>query len=400
MCAGAVALVVGAAAFVGCTDEGSDPAPRSTWTFDGYPVLEPWTLAMRGSDDEAANVVVLGDSVSEGYGFQRNLERRWVDRLERALRARAGVDDCEPVSQGFHGTGSVVPARYHAPSMPDPATSGRATPQPAAGPGGRALDLAPGASVTWRIDATSVDIGYRTRPGGGPLRVTIDGEIPLKGVAIPTDSDGEEAGERTVWESGDLGPGPHTIRVRNSSTILSGAPATVTDITPFDGDRGRCVHVLDASRSGMTADYITRTPSYLADALSLDPDLLVVPLGFNDARSGSSPAAFGRTLDRLIEQARAEGYEGPVLLVGWFEPRWGSSIPDWSEYIAAMSQRTERHGGVSMLDLSAVLPPVRGAPQGLYMDSLHPSASAQPRIARSLLEALAPRGEFVPDRED
>lgn len=391
-----MALVVGAAVFVGCSDEGSDPAPRSTWTFDGYPVLEPWTLAMRGSDEEAANVVVLGDSVSEGYGFQRNLERRWVDRLQRALRARAGVDDCSTESKGFHGTGSVVPARYHAPSMPDPARSGRTAPQPAAGPGGRALDLAPGGSVTWRVDAESVDIGYRTRPGGGSLRVTIDGRIPIRGVAIPTDSesdpDGDDEGERSVWSSGDLGPGTHTVRVRNSTSVLDGSMTTVTDLTPFHGDRDRCVHVLDASRSGMTADHITKTPSYLADALSLDPDVLVVPLGFNDARSGSSPAAFGRTLDRLIEQARAEGYEGPVLLVGWFEPRWGPSIPPWSEYVDAMSRRT-KHGGVSFLDLSVVLPPVRGAPQGLYMDSLHPSAAAQPRIARSLLEALAPRGE-------
>lgn len=391
MCAAVVALVVAAAALVGCQSEGSDPAARSTWTFDGYSVLEPWTLAMRGSDDEAANVVVLGDSVSEGYGFRRNLERRWVDRLERALRARAGVEDCPTDPAGYRGTSSVVPARYHAPSMPDPYRAGRTAPQPMAGPGGRALDLKPGGSVTWTVEAESVDIGYRTRPDGGTLEVTIDGQVPLEGVAIPTELDGGEA-ERVVWSSGDLGPGEHTVRVRNSTSVLSGALTTVTDLTPFRGDRDRCVHVLDASRSGVTAERITQTPSYLADALSLDPDLLVVPLGFNDARSGSSPADFGRTLDRLITQARSEGYEGPVLLVGWFEPRWGTSIPPWSEYLEAMSGRTERDA-VSFLDLSAVLPPVRGAPEGLYMDSLHPSAAAQPRIARSLLEALAPRDE-------
>lgn len=396
MCAGVLALVVGTTVVVGCQESDEESAPRSTWSFDGYSVLQPWTFAMRGSEDEAANVVVLGDSVSEGYGLDGHLERRWVDRLERALRARAGVEGCPTDPAGYHGTSSVVPARYHAPSLPDPATAGRVSPQPAAGPGGRALDLRPGGSVTWEVDAESVDIGYRTRPEGGDLQVTIDGTIPDDGVSIPTASDGEGDAQRAVWSSDDLGPGTHTVRVRNNSSVLDGSLTTVTDLTPFRGDRDRCVHVLDASRSGATADRITKTPSYLADALSLDPDLLLVPLGFNDARAGSSPADFGRTLDRLITQVRDEGYDGPVLLVGWFEPRWGADIPPWPEYVAQMGKRTS-HDGVSFLDLSVVLPPVRGAAQGTYLDSLHPSAAAQPRMARSLLEALAPRGDFEPD---
>lgn len=395
MCAGVLALVVGTTVVVGCQESDEESAPRSTWSFDGYSVLQPWTFAMRGSEDEAANVVVLGDSVSEGYGLDGHLERRWVDRLERALRARAGVEGCPTDPAGYHGTSSVVPARYHAPSLPDPATAGRVSPQPAAGPGGRALDLRPGGSVTWEVDAESVDIGYRTRPEGGDLQVTIDGTIPDDGVSIPTASDGEGDAQRAVWSSDDLGPGTHTVRVRNNSSVLDGSLTTVTDLTPFRGDRDRCVHVLDASRSGATADRITKTPSYLADALSLDPDLLLVPLGFNDARAGSSPADFGRTLDRLITQVRDEGYDGPVLLVGWFEPRWGADIPPWPEYVAQMGKRTS-HDGVSFLDLSVVLPPVRGAAQGTYLDSLHPSAAAQPRMARSLLEALAPRGDFEP----
>ncbi len=382
--------MVAGALLVGCTQTPDrEASSTSTRTFEGQPVLEPWTEAMRASDHESANVVVLGDSVSEGFGFERNLERRWVDRLQRALRVRAGVEDCPTDPGGFHGTTSVVPARYHAPSLPEPTTAGRTAPQPTAGPGGRALDLAPGGSVTWQVEAESVDIGYRTRPEGGGLQVTIDGRIPIEGVAIPTDSEAEE-GERAVWSSRDLGPGPHTVRVRNISSVLTGALATVTDLTPFRGDRGRCVHVLDASRSGVTAGAITRTPTYLADSLSFDPDLLLVPLGFNDARSGTSPTAFGLVLDRLIGQVREEGYDGPVLLVGWYTPKWDSSIPEWSDYLDVMAKRTS-HEQVSFLDLSAALPPVRSAPRGIYMDSLHPGAKGQPLIAASLLEVLAPR---------
>lgn len=386
MLAAVVALVLCGAA--GCT--GTEPEPTPTRTFDGYPVLEPWTEAMLGADSDAATIVVLGDSVSEGFGVQGELQHRWVDRLQRSLRARVGTPDCPRGIAGFHGSTSVIPADYRARTLPDPATSGEVLPQYQVGPGGRSLQLTPGASVTWQVHARSVDVGYRTRPGGGTLRVEIDGITPPDGLAVRTHATPE--GERRVWSSGDLGPGRHTVTVVNSSDLSGGAPVTVTDLTPFRGDRDRCVHVLDASRSGVSARTISRTPTYLADSLSLDPDLLVVPLGFNDAQRGVGPAEFGRVLDSLIEQTRGLGYEGPVLLVGWFVPDWGER-PQWSRYLAQMEERT-RHDAVSFIDLSAVLPPVASAPDGVYMDALHPGPKGQRLIAESLLEALAPRSDL------
>lgn len=90
-CAAAVALALLGVA--GCAPP--DPAPAPTLTFDGYPVLEPWTEAMHAADGDAANIVVLGDSVSEGTGVGHRLENRWVDRLQRDLRRRVGSPDCQ-----------------------------------------------------------------------------------------------------------------------------------------------------------------------------------------------------------------------------------------------------------------------------------------------------------------
>ena len=123
------------------------------------------------------------------------------------------------------------------------------------------------------------------------------------------------------------------------------------------------------------------------------PDLLLVPLGFNDALRGVGPAEFGRVLDSLLEQTREQGYEGPVLLVGWFVPDWGDRAPAWSLYLDQMADRTD-HAGVSFIDLSAVLPPVATAPDGVYLDGLHPGPRGQVLIADSLLEALAPRPDL------
>lgn len=397
------------------------PAQDPTQTFDGYPVLEPWSQAMLDAEDEAANVVVLGDSVSEGSGVEHRLANRWVDRLQRDLRRRVGAPGCSSDPGGYHGTTSVVPADYRARRLPDPATDGEVTPLTQVGPGGRALQLGPGASITWRVDARSVDVGYRTRPGGGTLRVTIDGVTPAPALAIPTGSgpaanapaategtgapqngprakgargtDIDPEGERRVWSSTGLGAGQHTVTVTNGSAVGSDAPVTVTDLRPYNGDRGRCVHVLDASRAGVPARFIAQTPSYLADSLALDPDLLVVPLGFNDALQGVGPAEFGRVLDSLITQTRGHGYEGPILLVGWYVPAWRESIPPWNRYLEQMAERTE-HEGVSFLDLSAVLPPVATAPDGVYYDRVHPGPRGQVLIAESMLEVLAPRADL------
>ena len=385
--AGLSALALGLALLAGCTDTEEAPEPTGGATWERTAVLDPWLDAVSTSDVEAANVVVLGDSVSEGYGLSNHLERRWVDRLQAGLRRRAGAPGCPTTPGGWHGTTSLVPADYRAQSLPHPRVAGRADPAPTLGPGGRGLTLRPGASVTWLVDARSVDIGYRTRFAGGPLRVEIDGQVPADGISVPTDAD--PSAERKVWSSGDLGPGSHRVTVSNPQPATSSHFATVTDLTPFRGDRGRCVHVLDASRSGVSAQTIAQTPTYLKDSLSLDPDLVLVPLGFNDRRAGVRPADFGRSLDTLVRQARSLGYEGPILLVGWFTP--GTDGPDWSGYLRQMAARTD-HEGVSFIDLSAVLPAARPGSR-YYIDGLHPSADGQPLIASSLVEALAPEDE-------
>lgn len=352
-------------------------------------MLDPWYAAARDADRAPARVVVLGDSVSEGYGMSDHLERRWIDRLQAQLRRRSQVAGCPTAPGGWHGTTSLVPADYRASSLPRPSVSGDAIPAPTLGPGGRALTLGPGASITWRVSADSVDIGYRTRFAGAPLQIEIDGKIPLKGLAVATDTD--PSAERRVWSSDDLGPGQHTVTVRNAEPSPSSGRATVTDLTPFRGDRDRCVQVLDSSRSGVSVRTIVETPTYLKDSLSLDPDLLLVPLGFNDLRAGVPASEFGSSLDTLIRQVRSLGYDGPILLVGWFTPAPSPGEPEWSGYLRQMAARVD-HAGVSFVDLSVVLP--AADPRSRYfIDGLHPSAAAQPLIADSLTEVLAPHSE-------
>lgn len=384
----ATAAVLLGALVAGCTG-GSSPGPTGTAQVERDSVLDPWFDAVEDADDSAANIVVLGDSVSEGHGLTM-LQHRWIDRLQWGLRERSSVEGCPTGPGGYRGTSSLVPADYWAPGLPDPVVRGTTRLAPSVGPGGRARTLAPGASISWTATTDAVDIGYRTRADGGPMQVLVDGQIPLGGMAVPTE--GKES-QRRVWSSRDLGQGQHTITARNASEAGSGQVVTVTDLTPYRGDRDRCVHVLDASRSGMSVRTITRTPTYLEDALSLDPDLLIVPLGFNDGGAGVPASTFGKSLDTLITQTRAKGYGGPILLVGLYTPAASPGRPGWPSYLEQMRTRT-RHEAVSFVDLSTVLPRADPSTRN-YRDGLHASQYGQRMISDALIDPLVPPARSV-----
>lgn len=387
--AAAAGLAAVLALLAGC-GSGEGRTATGTASVQRQPVLEPWFDAARSSGDEPATVVVLGDSVSEGYGLTGHLERRWVDQLQRRLRERL-TPDCPTTPAGWHGTSSVVPAAYRGRGMLQPRRTGVTRDVLDAGPGGRSLSLAPGATLTWVVDAREVDVGYRTSPGGGTLRLEVDGAVAKGAARLPSGTAGPaEETERRVWRSGDLGPGSHRVRAVNASPAGGGA-VTMTDLRPYRGDRDRCAHVLDASRSGVSLRFVVERPAYLDDTLALDPDLLVVPLGFNDARAGQTPADFRVSLRRLVAEVRERGYDGPVLLVGLFEPASGALTDEWSDYLRGMQGTARASTGVSYLDLSAVLPPVDGAPDGVYVDGLHPGVTGMTLIADAMAGVLTPR---------
>lgn len=375
-----------------CTADAPQRSGPATVTQSG--VLAPWYEAALESAQRPATVVVLGDSVSEGWGLRDRLERRWIDRLQVGLRERL-TPDCETAPGGWFGTASLVPADYAAASLPDPGRSGDIRPVETAGPGGRSLALAPGASLTWELRADEVDVGYRTTPGGGDLSIAVDGDPGVGVPVIDTAVEGTDPGGREVWESWALGDGSHRVTATNVSPA-GGGLVTVTDARSYRGDRDRCIHVLDASRSGVTLAQITRTPDYLADSLALEPDLLLVPLGFNDARTGQTPDRFAASIDALVTQARALDHHVPILLVGLHEPPDDLFEHPWSDYLAVMREAAPRHEGVSFIDLSVAMPASQRGPSGAYLDALHPSPEGMRRIAEALLDPLTPRGVSTP----
>lgn len=352
-------------------------------------VLQPWYDALADAGQAPATVVVLGDSVSEGYGLGEDLSLRWVARLQDALRAQDAEEGCPTGPGGFHGASTLVPAWYAAPTLPDPVTTGRVREVGTVGPGGRAMVLGPGATISWEVVASEVVIGYRTSPVGGDLEITADGEQTLAGRRIATK---DRLDERREWSSPSQDLAERTWTVRNLS---ADATVTVTDLTPYRGDRGRCVHVVDASHSGISARSVGERTEYVRDSLSMNPDLLVVPLGFNDARAGQTPDELRDSVRTVVSTSRRMGYEGPVLLVSWHAPPPAFFDRSWAGYREAL-QDLDEEDGVAYVDVGAAMPPVVGAPRGVYLDALHPGRAGQVIIADALARVLTPPGPVRP----
>ncbi|MEX1909195.1 GDSL-type esterase/lipase family protein [Janibacter sp. Y6] len=386
------ALLAGALAAVGLALVVAAPGPperREGATVAHAAVLQPWYTALAEADRAPATVVVMGDSVSEGYGLGEDLSVRWVSRLQDALRGQGATSDCPTGPSGFHGTTSLVPAWYAAPTLPDARTTGQVREIGTVGPGGRALVLGPGATVSWRVSASEVAVGYRTGPAGGDLEITADGQETLAGRRVVTQ---DPVDERRVWHSQSQDLDERTWTVRNLSPDRT---VTVTDLTPFRGDRDRCVHVVDASHSGISARSVSERVEYIRDSLSMNPDLLVVPLGFNDARAGQTPDELRESLRTIVATSRRMGYEGPVLLVSWHAPPPAFFDRSWSGYREALRSMSEEDG-VAYVDAGAAMPPVVGAPRGVYLDALHPGRVGQVIIAETLTRVLTPPGPVLP----
>ncbi|MBD5829723.1 hypothetical protein AWH69_05740 [Janibacter melonis] len=386
------ALLAGALAAVGLAAVVGGPGPpdsREGVAVAHSEVLQPWYSALADADVAPATVTVLGDSVSEGYGLGDDLSVRWVSRLQDALRAQDPGSGCPTGPAGFHGTTSLVPAWYAAASLPDPRTTGQVREIGTVGPGGRAVVLGPGATISWDVAASEVAIGYRTGPAGADLEVTTDGEQTLAGRRVSTE---DRVAERRVWHSSGQDLDERTWTARNLS---SDRTVTITDLTPFRGDRDRCVHVVDASHSGISARSVSERVEYIRDSLSMNPDLLLVPLGFNDARAGQTPDELRDSVRTIIATSRRMGYDGPVLLVSWHAPPPAFFGRSWSGYRQALSDLDEQDG-VAYVDVGAAMPPVVGAPRGVYLDALHPGREGQVIIAEALTRVLSPPGPVRP----
>jgi acyl-CoA thioesterase-1 len=138
--------------------------------------------------------------------------------------------------------------------------------------------------------------------------------------------------------------------------------------------------VINASISGETTSGGLRR---IGKALQQHrPEIVIVELGANDGLRGATVAETERNLNMIIEQIRTTNAK--VLLLGiQLPPNYG---PDYTRQFHALYPKLAKRYGVALLPFILEGIP----PEQFQADNLHPTAAAQPLIARNILHSLMP----------
>ena len=144
-------------------------------------------------------------------------------------------------------------------------------------------------------------------------------------------------------------------------------------------DEGLPVRVVNAGVSGDTsAGGRARLPWLLKQR----PDVLVVALGGNDGLRGLPPSSTRENLERIVENAQAEGVS--VLLLGLrMPPNFG---PDFTAEFERLYGEVADEHDVPLVPF--MLEGVAGDPELNQGDGIHPTAEGQRRVAENVLPAL------------
>lgn len=148
------------------------------------------------------------------------------------------------------------------------------------------------------------------------------------------------------------------------------------------GEQGTAWQVRNASVSGETTDGgLRRLPAILDE---INPDLVILELGANDALRGLPLAQSKVNLAKMIDLATSRGAK--VLLVGMeIPPNYG---PEYTGQFRQMYQDLAAAHKVSLLPF--LLAPIADQRDNFMADNLHPTAEAQIAVGKHVLEALKP----------
>lgn len=324
--------------------------------YPSYADLGSWFAALSGANEQQAQMMLIGDSISEGLRLER-AEDRWQSRTQATLRAVTGArrGAAFPFIPGYFNTGFDEGERYH-----PLATEGNVTRSSIRGMSARTLLLDDvDAAVTFKFVGTSAILHFENGGEDGVARVIVNGKPEI--VVIQSLEDG-------VLPFENLMGGGHRIRVEKVSGTVA-----VGGVTTYDRDETRGLRIIDGARSGMATSHIfdpTRAEAYQRYMRVTGPyQLVVVALGTNDYTG--EPVDSGSNMSQIIDVIRAV-HSGTILILGCALGR-GRDPEVWEQFESAWRAAADSHPDVVFASVREGMPD--GAVDSrLYADSLHPNS--------------------------
>ncbi len=306
-------------------------AMNSIRVFNGA-ALSNWNAAIANRNSAPAVLMVMGDSIGEGYTDSSNVVAtgsRWIDVLRNELYAKYPVAGVTPPASSyvpaFRGTGSTAWTLIGAP-VPT-------SYQNSFGLGLRAgLTATVGSGYEITMDCTSISLHYIRGVGFADCKV----EAFISG-AYATVGTFSTAGALSsqVWNSGAFS-GPATkIKI----TANTAANFYLEGVRFYNGDEAKGIHVIDASHFGYTINSYSSngTQPYLPLAF-VQPHLVIIPMTYNDFSGQTAVATYTTQLQSTLTSLRSirSGQQVALLSYGSRGDVAAPTIP-YSSYEAAMN---------------------------------------------------------------
>jgi lysophospholipase L1-like esterase len=366
--------------------------PNQTWqqSAGGHSYkLQGWFAALAARNVARANVAIIGDSISAGLGAS-TFARTYPQQLAVMLNARFPTPGLTA-----HGRGFLAPAPL---GVTPWAASSYVTVSPAGlagiggyGPGMLTCNIVTGPyTLAYALTGDSADIMWVGSPGFG----TGEWKVDAGGfTTFSTSTGGFSDGNITHVSLGAAGA--HTLTIATSS---AGGGIFIDGVVEYDTDYASGIQVHTGGLSGSkSGDWLT-TGSNISQAFAtaaLQPGLLVIELGVNDAAAAITPAKFASNLTSLIAlQRTAYTTAPPVLLLMVYNAYYDGSVTAaaWATYVQAAYGVAAADAAVDVLDLTLRMPPTNAANTWslYYSDGVHPGDRGHQMIADALCEFLSP----------
>lgn len=350
----------------------TDNLPRHAAYLAHEDKLTGWRQALAGHASAPAQVVVYGDSISEGTGTSTVLNR-WINRAQTKLRYRYGVAGGAEFP--------FIPAIPKTAAAGFPVTrAGSITVDSTYGLGWRTAVLTDTTStVTFTFTGTSAKLMYFKASGTGVMNITIDGGTPT---VLDTNSGrNPPAGNGTnTWATPALTPGTHTMQVKYDATSTQNV--YVMGLLTYNGDESSGIRILDASYHGISSTFLTSTRNTTASNALLAAgtvSLVVIAIETNDFGNATALATYKANIQAFIDALRTGNaqYKGNIALVNMYKAD-GRDEATWNGYAQQLKDIAAADPRASFFDLRLRMPDIPkpyNLPQslGLFADSLHPN---------------------------
>lgn len=343
-------------------------------------LMQRFTGGLMDQQNSPLRVAVIGDSISEGWYSALPTNRR---------RALGLIEDGLNYSQA-RGNG-WLPAVYVNNALPAEGIAseslsdgGDLRPDYRYGLGRKALYMQNNAWRQWSVTGTSVRVWYWQRPTS---HFVANARVLVGGNEVASLTGGAGSVGPTYTDIPLSTVGPHTFRVQSVNAAgFEGFSFILEAIEVFHGDEDHGVHVYDGAHFGYnTLDFMgdfDRVEWKKTLAL-IDPTLVIVALGTNDALSYSS-ADYRNYLSTLMFHVwDAIGPDHNYAIVSMPERTDQELRSPWSEYVAANESVAREFGrGISIdvqpwwrTDLTS-------------FDGVHPTEEGQRVLAAAILNGL------------